>query len=240
MDDQQKQVYLEKYGDEVEKEDLKMKYGPEYAEYSEKDIKEIKESYKKEIKNEDSQMYITEPYIKTDLLQRLKEMYTQDKMPDWNDFSDKNDIENDDDFEELSRRFLNNKYGEDFINKYARYFNENRPRPLMMDEFGTHWDIKNVYVIDEDRKKIGLTRRQFVLSNIIPENYRETYLQTFADKLDEVDLTADPNIPYPDNAEDLEKLRNRSHISRRWWVESHLDDYQKQVYFAQYSDEMES
>lgn len=111
----------------------------------------------------------------------------------------------------------------------------------MMDayEFTTHWDIKNVYIIDEDRKRIGLTRRQFILSNIIPIQYQEDYLKIFADRLDEVDLTVDPSIPYPDNAEDLEKLRERSHISRRCWVESHLDNYQKQVYLEKYGNNLE-
>ena len=93
--------------------------------------------------------------------------------------------------------------------------------------------------LEEDRKGFRYTKRQFVQTCFLPFECRRLYLETFADSLDELDTNADPNIPYPDNAEDLERLRLHTGVSRRWWAETHLDDYQKKIYLEKYCREIE-
>ena len=92
---------------------------------------------------------------------------------------------------------------------------------------------------DEFRQTLGLSRRQFVLSNYLFSYERQAYLEMFGNKLDNDMSLYNDDIPYPDTAEILERLRLNAEISRRWWVESHLDEYQKQVYLAKYGKEVE-
>ncbi len=92
--------------------------------------------------------------------------------------------------------------------------------------------------LEEDRKDFGYTKRQFVQTSFLPFECRRLYLETFADSLDEEDTNADKTIPYPDTADDLERLRQETGVSMRWWGESHLDDYQKEVYLAKYGKEI--
>ncbi|MBR3732849.1 MAG: hypothetical protein IKQ61_02455 [Spirochaetales bacterium] len=92
---------------------------------------------------------------------------------------------------------------------------------------------------DKFRQNLGLSRRQFVLSNYLFSYGRQAYLEMFGNKLDNDISLYNDDIPYPNTAEILERLRLNAEVSRRCWVESHLDDYQKQVYLKKYGNNLE-